>query len=141
MVKRRAITNTQRRALRDWYFESAVEKPAKTHTDASLWWERMYGYYLNSSTVSEILSYKYDPLDNVSLDRAYCQGSHRKRQRPPKWESLEEELIKWAYWHECVAGIGPITGAMLRERGTELWNALGCYQDLPMPRWSEARSV
>jgi hypothetical protein len=137
MKSRKAITNTQRRALRKWFFDPTTKDGAKTHADASFWWEENYGYYLNSSTVSEILSYKYDPLDNISADPAYCQIDSRKRQRPPKWETLEEELIKWAFWHECVAGNGPVTGAMLKDRGTELWNTLECHRGMPMPKWSE----
>lgn len=137
MKNRKAITNTQRRALRKWFFDPSTKTSAKTHADASTWWEKKYGYYLNSSSVSEILSYKYDPLDDVSADPAYCQIDTRKRQRPPKWETLEEELIKWVFWHECVAGNGAVTGAMLKDRGTELWNTLECHRGMPMPKWSE----
>ncbi|KAI1841043.1 hypothetical protein JX265_009393 [Neoarthrinium moseri] len=137
MKTRKAITNTQRRALRQWFFDPSTKDGAKTHADASIWWEQTYGYYLNSSTVSEILSYKYDPLDDASQDPAYCQIDTRKRQRPPKWETLEEELIKWVFWYESVAGSGSVTGAMLKDRGTELWNTLECHRGLPMPKWSE----
>ncbi|KAK8041078.1 mariner-Tc1 transposon family protein [Apiospora phragmitis] len=137
MKSRKAITNTQRRALRKWFFDPATKDGPKTHNDASLWWQEAYGYYLNSSTVSEILSYKYDPLDNASSDPAYCQTGTRKRQRPPKWETLEEELIKWVFMYESIAGEGSVSGAMLRERGAELWNTLECHRGMPMPKWSE----
>lgn len=138
MKSRKAITNTQRRALRKWFFDPTTKDGPKTHNDASLWWQQAYGYYLNSSTVSEILSYKYDPLDNAaSSDPAYCQTGTRKRQRPPKWETLEEELIKWVFMYESIAGEGAVSGAMLRERGAELWNTLECHRGMPMPKWSE----
>ncbi|KAK8031982.1 mariner-Tc1 transposon family protein [Apiospora arundinis] len=137
MKSRKAITNTQRRALRKWFFDPTTKDGPKTHNDASLWWQQVYGYYLNSSTVSEILSYKYDPLDNASSDPAYCQTGTRKRQRPPKWETLEEELIKWVFMYESIAGEGSVSGAMLRERGAELWNTLECHRGMPMPKWSE----
>jgi hypothetical protein len=137
MKSRKAITNTQRRALRKWFFDPETKDGAKTHADASLWWERTYKYYLNSSTVSEILSYKYDPLDDASADPAYCQTDTRKRQRRPKWETLEEELIKWVFWYESIAGEGSVTGSMLRYRGTELWNTLECHKGMSMPKWSE----
>ncbi|KAK8067246.1 mariner-Tc1 transposon family protein [Apiospora hydei] len=138
LKSRKAITNTQRRALRKWFFDPATKAGPKTHNDASLWWQQAYGYYLNSSTVSEILSYKYDPLDNAaSSDPAYCQTGTRKRQRPPKWETLEEELIKWVFMYESIAGEGSVSGAMLRERGAELWNTLECHRGMPMPKWSE----
>ncbi|KAK7954764.1 mariner-Tc1 transposon family protein [Apiospora saccharicola] len=138
MKSRKAITNTQRRALRKWFFDPTTKDGPKTHNDASLWWQQAYGYYLNSSTVSEILSYKYDPLDNAaSSDPAYCQTGTRKRQRPPKWETLEEELIKWVFMYESIAGEGSVSGAMLRERGAELWNTLECHRGMPMPKWSE----
>ncbi|KAK8137572.1 hypothetical protein PG984_003065 [Apiospora sp. TS-2023a] len=103
MKSRKAITNTQRRALRKWFFDPTTKDGPKTHNDASLWWQQAYGYYLNSST----------------------------------WETLEEELIKWVFMYESIAGEGSVSGAMLRERGAELWNTLECHRGMPMPKWSE----
>jgi hypothetical protein len=135
--RRRAITNAQRRALRAWFFDSDTPK---SQSDASLWWQETYGYYLNSSTVSEILSYKYNPLDAEgapSPSEAPSLVDERKRHRPAKWEELEEELVRWVFWHELVAGEGSVTGNMLRHKGTELWYSMPCYQNMPLPKWSE----
>lgn len=135
--RRRAITNAQRRALRAWFFDS--ETP-RTQADASAWWQETYGYFLNSSTVSEILSYKYNPLDAEGAppsSEAPSLVDERKRHRPAKWEELEEELVRWVFWHELIAGEGSVTGNMLRQRGTELWYSMPCYQNMPLPKWSE----
>ena len=126
---RKAIANSQRRALRAWYFDQS-DGP-KTQADASVWWQQAYGYHLNSSTVSEILSYKYDFLEAEPCNEA------RKRDRPAKWEELDEELITWVLWYESFAGEGSVTSSMLRQRGTELWYSMPCYQGLPVPKWSE----
>lgn len=136
---RRAISNSQRRALRKWFYDPADgAESTKTHADASAWWQREYNYVLNSSTVSEILSYKYDPLDGRNTsgagpDPSYRQTDERKRQRAPKWGLLEEELMQWMFWYESMAGEGSVTGKMLKERAAEIWKATPSYQDLPTP--------
>ncbi|RFU76432.1 ars-binding protein [Trichoderma arundinaceum] len=137
--RRRSITNAQRRALRAWFFDetttSSCSNGSKTHIDASAWWEQMYGYRLNSSTISEILSYKYAPLDEVTgLDT----GAHgnRKRDRAAKWEQLEEELSEWLRRHEQGTGTR-VSGSMLRKEATKLWLQLPCYRGQPCPKWSD----
>ncbi|OHE96346.1 centromere binding protein B [Colletotrichum orchidophilum] len=136
--RRRAISNAQRRALRAWYYDQS-EGP-KTQADASVWWHEVYGYHLNSSTVSEILSYKYDFLDADPYAAAMggpADDDERKRDRSAKWEELEEELIKWMLCYESIAGEGSVTNSMLCQRGAELWYTLPCYQGMPVPKWSE----
>ncbi|KAH8881832.1 hypothetical protein GQ53DRAFT_848020 [Thozetella sp. PMI_491] len=136
--RRRCITNAQRRALRAWFQAPPTppEAQPKKHADASAWWQQQYGYYLNSSTVSEILSYKYDPLDGEDNSTWVLAGG-RKRQRAPKWEALEEELMKWVLGYEMMEGKGSVTGEMLKRWGTQLWLALPCYRGLECPKWSE----
>ncbi len=131
--RRRSITNAQRRALRAWYFDDTMSGN-KTHLDASAWWQETYGYRLNSSSISEILSYKYAPLDDVA-DLDAGPHANRRRDRAAKWEQLEEELIKWVRSHE-EAGTH-ISGSMLRKKASELWLQLPCYRGQPCPKWSD----
>ncbi|KAH6645596.1 hypothetical protein BKA67DRAFT_613581 [Truncatella angustata] len=104
MVKRRAITNTQRRALRDWYFESAVEKPAKTHTDASLWWERMYGYYLNSSTTVRTAKAA------TASDSAHPNGSLWKKNSSNGHIGMNAWPVLALLLAQCFVSAGPSSG-------------------------------
>lgn len=133
--RRRAITNAQRRAMRAWYFKPGTPK---TQASASAWWQQTYGYYLNSSTVSEILSYKYNNLDVREPSHETSRlVDERKRHRNAKWADLEDELIRWVFSYESVAGEGSVTSSMLRQKATELWYQMPCYHNLRRPRWSE----
>ncbi len=148
--RRRAISNAQRRALRAWFFSAPT---GKTQAAAAWGWQQRYGYYLNSSTVSEIISYKYDMLDDTGLlasadadggedtVKTVSSGMHerergRKRQRAAKWEDLEEALIEWVFGCETQSGKA-VAGSVLRQRAAELWQEMPCYQGSPMPKWSE----
>ncbi|GJC98971.1 centromere binding protein B [Colletotrichum higginsianum] len=136
--RRKSIANSQRRALRAWFYDTT--NGPKSQADASVWWKEAYGYHLNSSTVSEILSYKYDFLDVTDASasaNANAASDERRRDRPTKWEVLEQELVAWVFSYESVVGEGSVTSSMLRQRGTELWNSLPCYQGMPEPKWSE----
>ncbi|KAL0943262.1 centromere binding protein B [Colletotrichum truncatum] len=133
--RRRAITNAQRRALRAWFFDQ-TDGP-KSQVDASVWWQEAYGYHLNSTTVSDILSHKYAFLDLEPYAGGAPTNDSRKRDRPAKWEELEEELIRWMLDYEFICGEGSVTGSMLRQRATELWYSLPCYQGMSLPKWSE----
>lgn len=136
--RRRAISNAQRRALRAWFFGQPTAK--RSQAEASTWWRQAYGYHLNSSTVSEIVSYKYDVLDKPVAEAASIDLSQRererKRQRAAKWEDLEEALIEWVFRCETTMGRA-VTGNMLRQRAVALWHEMPRYHDSPMPKWSE----
>ena len=53
---RKAILDSQRRALRAWYNDDSNGK--QSLRSSGQWWEKQYGYVLNTSTLSEILSQK-----------------------------------------------------------------------------------
>ena len=134
--RRRSITNAQRRALRAWFFnDSFSSMDRKAQSDASLWWKETYGYHLNSSTVSEILSYKYAYLDEEDLQLTGAARSDRKRDRSAKWPELEEDLSSWVYHYQAAGG--QVSGPMLRQKATELWYQLPCYRDQLCPKWSD----
>ena len=130
---RKSITNAQRFALRAWFYEEAPDTLGKTHRDASLWWEQSYGYRLNSSTVSEILSYKYIGLETSAGPHNGLDG--RKRDRSGKWAELEEELVLWM--HSVKTQGFQVSASLLRQKATELWYQIPCYQGLPCPKWSD----
>jgi hypothetical protein len=110
----------------------------KMQADASAWWQQTYGYYLNSSTVSEILGYKYDSLDAGEVTHeALRLVDERKRHRDAKWVDLEDELIRWVFERESMTGEGSVTSSMLRQKATELWYQMPCYHNMRRPRWSE----
>jgi hypothetical protein len=119
---RQAISHSQRNALRAWYRDSATGSK-KTLADASVWWNSQYGYILNSTTASDILSSKYAFLDNNDSDKA----ANTKRDRGPKWEVLEAALADWALR----------LGDLLRLKATEFWNKLPHYQGQVCPSWSD----
>ena len=54
---RKVISNSQRKALRDWYNDDSNGKQFLKF--ASQWWLKTYGYELNISTCGEILSQQW----------------------------------------------------------------------------------
>jgi hypothetical protein len=84
---RQAISHSQTKALRAWYRDPATGGKM-TLADASIWWNSQYGYTLNSTTTSDILSSKYAFLDNSDSTKV----ANTKRDRGPKWEVLEAAL-------------------------------------------------
>lgn len=134
--RRRAISNAQRRALRTWYVEA--ETPPSP-AESSAWWKQTYGYYLNSRSVSEILGNKYISLDytNNHVGDATQAMQSRKRHRDAKWADLEAKLMDWVSEYELTVGKDSTSGNMLRQKATELWHSMACYNNTEMPQWSE----
>lgn len=73
---RRAITNAERKALRDWYFDPEIGKPA--HKYVREWFLREFRHTPSKSTTSESLSSTFALLDSGS------SRSDVKRQRQPR---------------------------------------------------------
>ena len=126
---RKSIQNSQRKALRVWYNDDSNGK--QSLESASQWWLTTYGYKLNTSTVSEILSQKWAHLDDKSIHT--WQDSRRNREA--KWTVLEDALFEWVQRYE--AGNNPLTGAVLRQKAEQFWRQLPCYQGLSQPKLSE----
>ena len=57
---RKPIQNSQRKALRAWYYDDSNQVSIRRFKlkACSRWWQQTYGYHLNSSTASEIISVK-----------------------------------------------------------------------------------
>ena len=126
---RKSIQNSQRKALRVWYNDDSNGK--QSLESASQWWLTTYGYKLNTSTASEILSQKWAHLDDKSIHT--WQDSRRNREA--KWTALEDALFEWVQRYE--AGNNPLTGAILRQKAEHFWRQLPCYQGLSQPKLSE----
>jgi hypothetical protein len=133
--QRHQPTNEMKKALRDWYNDDSFfgngPQGAKTLQDAGWWWEKKYGWFLRSSTVSDYLSSsKYEFLD----DPTNHWKKNQARSRSEKWDILEEALFEWEQRFENANGA--CTGDILREKATEFWNKLPCYTGQDCPKWT-----
>lgn len=114
--ERLKITIAQKKAIRNYY---RVEKP-RGHKQVKEWFKQIYNVDLPTSTISNILSSKFDRIDQLSSNH---DGA--KRCRPPKYPDLETALA------ECIsrmktAGID-LTGAVLLNTAHELWPKIPSY--------------
>ena len=125
--RRIPITNTQKRALRQLYHSTPPPKPK--YDALQQWWAQEFGNSIGKSSISEILSSKYEYLDTSAI------SSDTKRTRAVKWEVLEECLFEWEQRYEATGNT--ITGDVLRYKATELWNKLPEYIGQDCPSWSE----
>lgn len=85
--RRRAITDTERKAVRDYYFDPANGKPAHKHVQE--WFLQEFRHLPSQSTISESLSTTFAHLDT---------GTSRpsmKKQRHAQWTDLEDVLFEW----------------------------------------------
>lgn len=123
--ERLKITIAQKKAIRNYY---KVEKP-RGHKMVKQWFKAHYAIDLPTSTISNILSSKFDRIDQLSSNHDTA-----KRCRPPKFPDLEAALS------ECIlrmksAGID-LTGAVLLNVAYELWPKIPAYQGKPLPTLS-----
>jgi hypothetical protein len=101
--RRQAITNTQKRALRQFYQVATLPKPKYEALQA--WYQNEYGGSIRKSSISDILSSKYAYLDDDEFIK------DQMRERPIKWGLLEECLFEWEQRYEACGGI--ISGDIL----------------------------
>jgi hypothetical protein len=123
--ERLKITIAQKKAIRNYY---KVEKP-RGHKMVKQWFKKHYAIDLPTSTISNILSSKFDRIDQLSSTH-----DDAKRCRPPKYPDLETALA------ECIsrmktAGID-LTGAVLLSTAHELWPKIPSYIGQPPPTLS-----
>jgi hypothetical protein len=123
---RKPIQNSQQKALRTWYYDDSNQAlMGRFKLEAcSRWWQQSYGYHLNSSTASEIISVKWAWLDNEAIP----EWRDTKRHRNPERGVLQEALFEWRQRYEGAKNI--VTGEVLRTKATQFWERLPCYQDL-----------
>ena len=122
---RRAITLEQKKALRAWA-SSFDKKPAQL--ECIQWWQDQYGDSLGQSAISNILSNRYNYLDNPDTETT------GKRKRVSYWTELEAALFELEQRYEGKGLI--VTGDILRLKASEFWNHLPIYHNQPCPQWS-----
>lgn len=122
MPPRKPILTSQKASLR------AYKKlyPNASQKDLREWFEAKYRHSLSSGSISDILSNKYNHLDE---DSSYPRES--KRQRRENWPELERALSEWIRHTESAI---PISQEVIREKGKQYWPSL--YPDKEMPSFS-----
>jgi hypothetical protein len=127
--KRRAITNAEKKLIRDFYNKDPNNKPSLKAIKA--WFEETHYHTVSSSSISEILSDRYSHLD----DTADLIFPERKRQRQSRWPDLEDALNEWQI--RMVRKGTTITGLSLQEMAGVIWNRLPQYRDQEKPHFSQ----
>lgn len=121
---RAGIPEDQRKALRAWC-RSQESRP--THAASVAWFQRTFGRRLPQSTVSVILSSKYE-----YLDRGPATGSFR--QQPPQWPILEARLSEWLKRARETGELS--TGDAIFNKAREIWPQITEYANRPPPAFS-----
>lgn len=126
--RRRVITDTQRKSLRDYFLENFESKPSQK--DLAGLFNSKYDHTISQSSVSEILSPKWAYLDEA-------QGLNRleaKKRKASYWPDLEDALFCW-YRIQLGKGI-PSTAKTLKETASVFWYSFPQYRDQQEPCWS-----
>ena len=124
--RRPAITDAERKSLRDYYFDPVNGKPAHKHVRE--WFLQQFRHLPSKSTISESLSSTFAYLDS---------GSGRptiKKQRQAQWTDLEDALFEWQQRMEQKRAT--VTGDILKEMAVTLWQTLPQYADQEVPKFS-----
>ncbi|KAF7890044.1 uncharacterized protein EAF02_002459 [Botrytis sinoallii] len=100
------------------------------HDDAIAWYKAQYGVELKKSTISDLLSKKFEWFDTTELTKYELSQS---KTRPPAYPALEEALLEWQIRYDRHPDAGPTTGDVLRLKATEFWQKLSEYKDKPLP--------
>jgi hypothetical protein len=124
--RRRAFTDLERRNIRA---RNRTHPGPQQHLIS--WIKETTGRTVNQSSISEILSPKFDYLDNP-LHKSKHLGSQRHYHGD--WPDLEHALFEWQQRMQHKKAI--ITGDILKSKAQELWKALPQYKEEPMPTWS-----
>lgn len=122
---RLGISEIQKKALRSWFHS---QKPRPSHNACIAWYEENYGRHLNQSTISLILSKRYEYLD-------HGPATEVQRQQPPQWPALEDRISGWLKaMHDD--GKHP-TGEAIINKSREIWPQLTDYREHAMPSFSQ----
>lgn len=125
---RQAITDIERKALRDW-FRSQYPRPRQKECIA--WFHGQYNHKISQSTVSESLGDGYKHLDT---DGGIVPTRPSYRQRAPHWPVLEDILSSWQQFEESRGE--DVSGEQLIAKAREIWPRIPEYQGRPVPEFS-----
>ncbi len=128
---RKPIQDSQRKALRTWYYDDSNQISMKRFKlkACSRWWQQIYDYHLSSFIASEIISFKWARLNNEAIS----EWRDTKRHRNSEWSALKETLFEWEQRYERVKNI--VTKDVLCIKVTQFWERLLCYQNLSILKW------
>lgn len=126
--KRKAVTDAQRQALR----KRKREHPGH-QSELIAWFKSQYDHTLNQSQVSKILSSSYDHLDSLDTKKDKCL-LEVKRQSAGDWPDLEGALFEWQQRMQKNKAV--ITGDILKNQASKLWDSLPQFEDRPKPKFS-----
>ena len=124
--RRLAISDAERRKIR----RRAASHPGKQQELAE-WFEQETGRRLAQGKISEILSSKYQHLDN---DKRKDGALDSQRQSVADHPDLEGALFEWQQKIQKKKGI--VTGHVLKAKAHDIWVALPQKKDLEEPKWS-----
>ncbi|CAB50967.1 HTH CENPB-type domain-containing protein [Schizosaccharomyces pombe] len=124
-IKRRAITEHEKRALRHYFFQLQNRSGQQ---DLIEWFREKFGKDISQPSVSQILSSKYSYLDNT-VEKPWDV----KRNRPPKYPLLEAALFEWQVQQGDDA---TLSGETIKRAAAILWHKIPEYQDQPVPNFS-----
>ena len=124
MPPRKSITNAQKAALRT----QRQLQPHLSNLEIRDWFQQTYNQSISPSSVSEILSSRYQSLDTTESLRPTL-----KKRRKEHWPELENALYQWIYQAETRI---IISGEVIREKARFFWNNLPGYKEHKMPVFS-----
>lgn len=122
---RQGISEMQKKELRSWF---RSQQPRPSHAACMAWFQSAYGRKVNQSTVSLILSKRYEYLDTGP-------ASSNQRQYTPQWPILEKTLSDWL-GHVQASGERP-SGDAIIHKARELFPEIPEYEGQATPQFSQ----
>ncbi|KAJ5180126.1 transcriptional regulator family: Centromere protein B DNA-binding region [Penicillium capsulatum] len=119
------ISEIQKKSLRSW-FQS--QQPRPSHSVCVDWFEETFSRRINQSTVSAILSKRYDHLD-------HGPASALQRQQLPQWPILEERISDWIIASQAAGEHR--NGEDIIRKAREIWPQIQEYGSMPTPSFSQ----
>jgi hypothetical protein len=126
--KRRAIGEADKQSIRQFSKDAIAGK--RSIKEIQEWYKANTGHKLSPSTISEILSSRYNYLDTQTVK----DSRDVKKHRSVEWPLLEIALFEWQQKME--ARKIPITGTILQEGARHLWARIPQYRELEQPKFS-----
>jgi hypothetical protein len=127
--KRRAITDLERQSIR----KRQREHPATHQSELIKWFKQETGHELNQSSISKILSSKYEYLDSLDIKKDKNK-LESKRTSAGDWLDLEGALFEWQQRMQKNKAV--ITGEILKNQAGKLWDSLPQYEGKEKPKFS-----
>ena len=124
MPPQKSITNAQKAALRT----QRQLQPHLSNLEIRDWFQQTYNQSISPSSVSEILSSRYQSLDTTESLRPTL-----KKRRKEHWPELENALYQWIYQAEAHI---IISGEVIHGKARFFWNNLPGYKEYKMPVFS-----